>query len=347
MPEHTPQRFLRAGRGELRKVATLPILALFVVGLGVLWQDLGRTTAFAASQTPIAVAATNEQRAEVRAACSAQPASEACELARLDGEINRWFAPNGVAAGRIAASLDTFPGLLMFVSRQAATGLGALLLAAFVGLHISGEHANRTLEGSVLRTGRARCWSTKVASTVLAAWAAIVAATAVLFVLRPTFTEPVRVPVEASGFDALDGPMRTLAPDPTWSSWGSALTTLLVALGVVAALGVAFATVACVVRSPIGTAVLLAAPVIGAFALAQHGHDALVGHRALASVLGLDDGAYGIVDSRLVVVAGRPESIYDHVVAPAPGTGGAVLLATVWLVVVVAGRRAFLASRLR
>jgi hypothetical protein len=125
-----------------------------------------------------------------------------------------------------------------------------------------------------------------------------------------------------------------------------ALSTLLVALGIIAALGIGFVTIACLVRSPIGTAVLLGSILAAAFVLAQHGNDIVVGHRALANLLGIDDGRYGIVDARLLVVAGRPSSIYDHAAVPGSGVAWLLLLAAAWVAMIIAGRRAFVRRRL-
>jgi hypothetical protein len=339
-------RGARALRAELRKVCTLPLLALFLVAVAVLWQDLGRTISFASAQTPVAVAVSVDDARELQRACTPDPAAEACELAHDTAAMNRWFAPNARALGAIAASLDTLPGLLTFVSRQLGSGLGALLLAAFVGLHVSGEHANRTIEGSVQRTGRRGFWAAKVGGTVVVAGVAVVAATLVLFVLRPTFVEPVQIPAGSGGLDALDGPMRDLPADATWSSWAAATGTLAVALGLVALVGSAFAAVACLVRSSIGTAVLLGGVVLALFVLAGvAGLDAAAGHRFVAEVLGLQDGRYGVVDARLLVVGGRPSSIHEHVVAPATEVGWVVAWLCVWASVLVGGRWTFLRRR--
>lgn len=340
-------RALRLVRGEVCKLLTVGTLVLLAAFTAVAWKDLRRFTDFAAGQTPIAVAAEHTNTALADRCRAAGSTEGECAGADQTVQLNRHFAPNAVALGRRAMAVRTTPGILTFVSHQLGSGLGWLVLALLAAIHVTRERAARTIEQSVVRTGRGRFLAGKVASTWLASAGLLVGATLVLTIIRSTFTKVVRVPPAGAGFDDLRrGPGAALAVDPTWSSWAHALAAAGRCLLVTLVVCTVFALVAATFRDPIAAAVTLGGAAIAMFVVVDWwGHPSWVPERAIAAVLGSRGGPFGSTDMRLWDPAGRPASIYR------PATVPAVPMATTiaWLVAAAAiaarAARSFLRRR--
>lgn len=318
--------------GELRKLANLSTLLLLVVFVAVLWQDAGRMTGFASIQAGTAVGVEHENLAAQAAACASAARSadpSACEFARGDVQANREFAPNAVALGRIAEALGTLPGLITYVGHQAASGLGWLLLALSAALHLGRERSSRSIDASLLQTTRSRYLVAKAASLWLAAGTAVVAAVLTLWVARPTFVRPVRVPAPGEP-DRNGASSIRLRPDPTWASWRHALVTVLAVLVVLALVTLVFTALASLAPDPVSAGAVLGAIVIGLHLL-QRWWDLgrWLPERAVSAFVGMTTGPYAVRDVRLWDEAGRPATIY--VAAHAPEVVGASIV--IWLLV--------------
>lgn len=332
-------------RAETRKLFTLATVVIFVVFVAVLWQDANHLTDFAEGQAPVAVAVRNDLHRSVHEACGPglDRTAEPCRLARLDAHDNRFFAPNGLALGQIAMSLRTLPGLMTFVAHQLATGFGWLMLALLAALHITRERSAGTLGLSVLRSGRGRYLVGKVISLFGSAIAGLTGASLVLFALRPTFTRTVRVPEGDQGLGALvHAPMRTLPPDPEWSSWAGTGRAVLCGLLIVIAICVLFALAAAVLRHPATTVVVLGGFVVGLFAVAEWGHRSTwVPLRAISAFLGIDDPPFGLADARFWDRSIPPPTIYEvapRVPVPVASSAGWVVA---WAVASILAAQAF------
>ena len=239
-----PRSAARQLRAEVRKAASpLLVLALIVFGLSV-WRDLSTTTRHFASQsqgasgTALWLADRTEQR------CADVPPDEPhCMLAQRDLVENQPLVANGCHMGRVAASMGHPAAVAQFVARQAISGAGWLLLAFVAMALVVGERSAGTADDAIRRLGRPRFllvkWSAVVTVTLVLLSIVVVA----LMALRHSYVETVTA---FTGVDAGGAPVGSVdvPPDPSWTSWSTALATILVAvalLSVVAASAVPLA----------------------------------------------------------------------------------------------------------
>ncbi|MFN8017473.1 MAG: hypothetical protein U0P45_05050 [Acidimicrobiales bacterium] len=331
-------RVLRAEVGKLLTIGTLVLLAMFTA---VVWKDLGRFTDFAAGQTPMAVAAQHTNQALADRCHDAGSTEGECAGAEQTLQLNRHFAPNAVALGRRAMAVRTVPGILTFVAHQLGSGLGWLVLGMLAAIHVTRERAARTVEQSVVRTGRALFLVGKAASTWLASVALLMGSTVVLTAIRPTFTNVVLVPPATVGVDVPhQGVGSPLAADPSWSSWAGALGAAGRCLLVTLMVCTTFSLLAAAFRDPIAAAVTLGGGVIAMFVVVDWwGHPGWVPERAVAAALGSRGGPFGSTDMRLWDPAGRPSSIYlPAMVPPVPAFATVAWLAVAATLTVLAAR---------
>ena len=340
-------RAARVLRAEVCKLLTVSTLILLAVFTAVVWKDLGRFTEFAAGQTPMAVAAehTNEARAD---RCRAAGSTEAeCAGAEQTLQLNRHFTPNAVALGRRAMAVRTVPGILTFVAHQLGSGLGWLVLGMLAAIHITRERAARTIEQSIVRTGRALFLVGKAVSMWLASVALLVGSTVALTAIRPTFTNVVHVPPATVGIDVPhQGVGSPLGADRAWSSWAHALGAAGRCLLVTLVVCTIFSLLASAFRDPIAAAVTLGGSTIAMFLVVDWwGHPNWVPERAVAAVLGSRGGPFGSTDMRLWDPAGRPTSIYLPATVPTVPVVATIAWLAVAGVIAVLAARSFLQRR--
>lgn len=327
--------FTRQLRGELRKLAGPGSLVVLAVFVAILWQDASTTIQYAYGQTPVAVAVPLDIQRQLDEQCPAASAAQddECALLLLDSESNRHFASNGRELGEVAASLDTLPGLLTFVSHQLSTGFGWTVLGLLAALHVTRETATGTARESILRVGRSRYMLGKGISLTVAAGALIVIATACLFLARPTFTREISAPVRSAGpGGALSQPQVALAGDEVWSSWAQSGLTFLRSMILIAAVCALFTAIASLARRPAFAALLMIGIVVGLFVVAQGaGSRGWVPLSELSRLLRLNDVPYGVRDVRLWDISGRSPDIYSL----RPRTDPAITAVVAWTLVTV------------
>jgi hypothetical protein len=313
----------RAVGAELRKLAQPVALVMVLVCFAFIWTDARTTYDLARLQTPVAVIASADIAAAASTCAPGQSASELspeCQQRLADAALNDHFAQNGIALGRVANALSTWPGLLRFVTHQLATGVGWVLLAILLSVHVAGEWSSRTAATSLLATGSLRrFWIAKVLSVWVAMLGLALIGTTVLYVIRGSFTAAVGIPDPArqSG-DPSTWHLAALRPDPSWSSWRVSLGVLALASLIWLVLSLAGAALAVLLRRPILMAVLSVAGLSVAVVTAR------VAHRpewtflsAVGQLLHLEDTPFGVRDTRMWFVPGAPQFIQDvHATVP-------------------------------
>lgn len=309
--------FVRQVRGELRKLCAPYTLMLLVVFTAFVWSDASTTVEFSDLQTPIAVAVTLDNQRQLDENC-ANGIEEVvddvdCEMLRQTVQLNKYFGSNGLALGSVAASLNTFPGLIKFTSHPMATGLGWLLVALLTALHVTREASAGTLAYSVLRTGRLRYLTTKATSLLAACFVFVTLSSVVLFALRSTFVRDIGAPRAPIGPDgAFAKAEEPVAASTEWTAWSAAAGDLLCCLLVLAVIIAAFVGIASLLRKTTAAGAVLVGVVA---ALIAASHVAAVARwlpiAKISEVLGLDQVPSGVRDARIWNLAGRAPDIYS------------------------------------
>ncbi len=299
-------------RAELVKLSHPLIIVVAVVLCGFIWADARTTDHLARLQTPVAVSAVAQMQGAIDQACAA-PTSSDCAQAKADAGLNQNFAGNAIALGRVTNALGTWPGLLRFTVHQLSTGLGWILLAVLISLHVAGEWSLRTSGLTLLASGSlTRLWVAKVASIWLWFIGLTVLTTTVLYLIRPSFNSTIGVPDPSNqSGDVLSWTLRPLPPDPVWSSWtgaGRALAGGALIWLVLAVVGVALATF---VRRTVATLVVAMAG-LSLIVLTGRVFNAaqFTPAPAISRLLQLGDTPFGVADTRLWFVPDHPSDIY-------------------------------------
>jgi hypothetical protein len=308
---------------ELRKLAQPVPVIVILLCFAFIWADARTTYHFARLQTPVAVIASTDIAGAASECAPAQPATELspeCQQRLADAALNDHFAQNGIALGRVTNALSTWPGLLRFVTHQLATGLGWVLLAILLSVHVGAEWSSGTAASSLLATGSLRrFWIAKVLSTWLVMLGLALLATTVLYLIRPSFTATVGIPdpLQQAG-DPSTWHLTALRPDPSWSSWSTSFGVLAVASLIWLILSMAAAALAILLRRPIVTAVLSVAVLSAFVVIARSAHrPEWTFLTAIGQLLRLQNTPFGVRDTRLWFVPGAPGFIQDvHATEP-------------------------------
>lgn len=340
--------FLRQVRAELRKLCAPSTLVLLVIFAVLVWQDASTTAQFADRQTPVAVAVTLDLQRQLGETCPSGLTSVAngvdCDILRQDVQLNQHFGTNGLALGSVAASLDTFPGLVKFTSHQMVTGLGWLLLALLTALHVTREEYVGSAGHSVLRAGRFRYLIAKVISLLVSAFAIIVVTSTALFALRSTLATEIGAPRASIGpGGAFAQPEVPVTASTDWTAWGAAAGDLLRCLPVFAVIIVAFVGIASLLRRTTVAAGVLVGVAVAMIA-ASHSSAAArwLPVAKLSQALGLNEVPPGVRDARVWNLAGRAPDIYS---LPPESTATwlpLVLWSLAFLVIAVGAARLFI-----
>lgn len=303
--------------GELRKLLHPVTAIIVIVCFAYILTDARTTYYYGQLQTPVAVVAGNHitQQAKGCTNNSGGTISEQCQQALDNAALNDNFASNGIKLGRVTNSLSTWPGMLRFVSHQLGTGLGWVLLAVLLALHVAGEWSSRTAASTLVAIGSyRRFWLAKVGSIWLAMIAIALLGTTALYLARSTFIGKVGVP------DPLNQPgdpstwhLAALRPDPTWSSWTGSAGVLGVTSIIWLLLIIAGATIAGLIRKTLLMVVVWIAALSAVLALARYaGRTSWTPVGVIGQVLHLQQTPFGVRDTRLWKVPGAPEFIQDN-----------------------------------
>lgn len=321
--------------GELRKLAHPVAAIIVIVCFAFILTDARTTYHYARLQTPVAVVASSHI-ADDAAACRANgdTVSIQCQNSLDTLALNDRFASNGIALGRVNNSLSTWPGMLRFVTHQLGAGLGWILLAVLLALHVAGEWSSRTAASTLVATGSLRrFWFAKIATIWVAMIGITLLGTTVLYLSRSAYLGKVGIPapLEQPG-DPSTWHLAALSPDPTWSSWSHSAA----ALGKTSVIWLLFilagAAIAGLIRRTLATVVLDIAALSTVLVLARYANSTTwspVG--VISRVLDLQKTPFGVRDTRLWSVPGAPGFIQDsyHTIAV-----GAAEIAT-WVVLPV------------
>jgi hypothetical protein len=294
---------------ELRKLAHPVALVMVLVCFAFVWADARTTYHFARLQTPVAITVGADIAAAASKCTGSSPAvaTPDCQQRLADAALNDHFAQNGIALGRVTNALSTWPGLLRFVSHQLATGLGWMLLAILVSIHVAGEWSSKTASNTLLAVGGLRSlWLAKVASIWLAMVGLVLVGTTVLYLIRASFTASVGIPdpAEQQG-DPSTWHLTALAPDPAWSSWSLSFGVLAAASLVWLVLGMVGTSLAVLLRRPILTAVIAVAGLSAGVVVARWVHRPEWTYlNAIGQLLRLDRTPFGVRDTRMWYVPG-------------------------------------------
>ncbi|MFL6162715.1 MAG: hypothetical protein ACJ74U_10855 [Jatrophihabitantaceae bacterium] len=340
----------RAVGAEFRKLAHPVALIMVVVCFAFIWADARTTYHFARLQTPVAVIASSDLAAAASQCSSSQSTSVVtpeCQQRLADAALNDHFAQNGIALGRVTNALSTWPGLLRFVAHQLATGLGWVLLAILLSIHVAGEWSSKTAGNTLLAVGGLRSfWLAKVASIWLAMVGLAVVGTTVLYLIKPTFTAAVGIPqpLQQEG-DPSTWHLAALPPDAAWSSWSLSFGVLAVASLIWLILSMAGAALGVLLRRPILMAVIGVACLSAGVVVARWVHRPEWTYlSAIGQLLRLDRTPFGVRDTRMWYVPGAQGFIQQPQV-PVPFSAGQVSL---WIAIgVVAAGGCWLLARRR
>ncbi len=306
---------LRTIRAELLKLAHPVVLVVVLAICGFIWADARTTDHYARLQTPVAVSVAASQQASADPKCASEPAqsSPLCQQQLTNALLNKDFAGNAVALGRVTNALGSWPGILRFTVHELCTGLGWLLLAVLLSLHIAGEWSSKTSGITLLATGNLRrFWTAKIASVWICLVGIALLATTVLYLTRATFNSTIGVPEPpVQQGDVTGWRLRSLAVDATWGSWSSGLATLGTAAVIwllLIAAGVALATL---LRKPLfmlvaAIAGLSLSLVVGKWLDAPR----LTLLPVINQLLHLAESPFGVGDTRLWYVPDKPPDIY-------------------------------------
>jgi hypothetical protein len=332
----------RAVLAELRKLMHPVALIMILVCFAFIWADARTTYHFARLQTPVAVIASSDIAAAASQCTPSQATSTVtpdCQERLLNAALNDHFAQNGIALGRVTNALSTWPGLLRFVAHQLATGLGWMLLAILLSIHVAGEWTSKTAGATLLAVGGLRTyWLAKVTSVWLAMIGLALVGTTILYLIRPTFTAAVGIPqpVQQEG-DPSTWHVTALPPDPVWSSWTLSFGVLLMASLIWLVLGMAGAALGVLVRRPISMAVIAVACLSTGVVVARWVHRPEWTYlSAIGQLLRLDRTPFGVRDTRMWYVPGAPGFIQQPQ-EPVPFSAGQVSAWIAVAVVVTAG----------
>lgn len=302
----------RAVMGELRKLAHPVAAILVIVCFAFIATDARTTYHYARLQAPIAVLQITRDATACQAAEETVPSQCRHQLDELARDSQ--FAVGGVALIRVLNSLSTWPGMLRFVSHHLVTGLGWLLLAGLLAIHVAGEWGSRTATVTFVATGsRRRFWAAKIASIWIAMIAIALAGTTVLYLLRSTLIGKAGIPTPpVQQGDPSTWHLAALAPDSTWSSW----TSCFGVFGVTAIIWLLFvvvgAALAGLIRNALGTIVLSIAALSAAIVLARYTvHTSWSPVGVIGQVLHLEQTPFGVRDTALWFVPGAPSIIQD------------------------------------
>ena len=254
--------------------------------------------------------------------------------------MNDHFASNGIALGRVTNALRTWPGLLRFVTHQFSTGLGWLLLAVLLSVHVAGEWSTKTAGVTLVAIGsRWRFWLAKMLSVWLFMMVLTVVGASLLYLLRPTFTSTVGIPQPAlQQGDPSTWHLSALRPDASWSSLVSSLGIFGLASLLWLVLSAAGTTIAATLRRPMVALVTFVAGLSLALAVAQFANKP--GWTVIPSVnqlLRLQATPFGVRDSRLWYVPGAPTYIQAARAATPTSVTGVVVWACGLLALGVTG----------
>ena len=315
----------RTLRGELRKLAHPAAAIIVIVCFAFILTDARTTYDYARLQAPIAILSSAHLSTTSGACQTGQdPVTAHCQALLDQAAEGDSFAANGIALARVTNSLSTWPGMLRFVSHELATGLGWVLIAVLIGVHVAGEWSSRTAGTTLLASvSRARFWLAKVVSLLIAMIGIAMLGTTVLYLTRHGFLGTVGIPAPLHQHgDPSTWQLAALPVDPAWSSWATSLG----GLGVTAIiwLMLVLVGVACagLIRKTLATVALLVAVLAIVFALARYAHRtewsplAVVGRS-----LSLAQTPFGVRDTRLWSVPGAPGSIQDGVHAISASAG--------------------------
>jgi hypothetical protein len=307
----------RTLRGELRKLRHPVAAIIVIVCFAFILTDARSTYNYARLQVPIAILSI-PHLTEASGAC--QPSGDAvtahCQSVLDKAADGDSFAVNGIALARVTNSLSTWPGMLRFVSHELATGLGWILLAVLIGIHVAGEWSSRTAGSTLVATAsRPRFWLAKIGSVWIAMVGIAVLGTTVLYLTRAGYMSSVGIPAPLDQHgDPSTWHLSALPPDPTWSSWATStgvlgLTSLIWLLLVL--IGVTFAGL---IRRTLATVAVLITALATMFAFARYSHRTDWSPISVINrVLNLDYTPFGVRDTRLWSVPGAPSSIQDGV----------------------------------
>ena len=313
---------IRQVGGELRKLigpALFVILAIFVT---IVWQDARSTSHFASMQTPVGVAVSRDNEATYKTSCSTaeEEATDTCYLMRETNKLNRYFESNSIALGQIATSLNTLPGLLKFGSHQMATGIGWITIGLLAISHITRESTTGTVRDAVRINGRRRYALVKYLSLVIGSILILLAATAVLYLIRSTFMRSIGVPPPGSpDIPEFRERLIVLEAEPSWSSWAAGLRSAAQTAGLVAVICVPLTAVSLFFKRSLTAFVAVCLSVGGLFLVAQsENYRSWTPMRAVSDAFNLDRVPYGIRDVRLWDTGSRAGDIYAIGLGEAP-----------------------------
>lgn len=306
----------RTLRAELRKLVHPVAAIIVVVCFAYILTDARTTYSYARLQTPLAVSASARIAGEAEGCLDIRggPISEECQRKLENAGLNDKFAINGVRLGRVTNSLSSWPGMLRFVSHELATGLGWVLVAVLLALHVAGEWSSRTAATTIIATGSyRRFWLAKVGSIWLAMIGITLAGTTILWLANSTFLGKVGVPdpILQPG-DPSTWHQTALQPDATWSSW----TVSASFLGITAVSWLLFIIVgvgvAALIRRTLSTVAVWMGALSAMLVLARFlGRTDYTPIGVMGQVLHLSETPFGVRDTRLWLVPGAPGFIQD------------------------------------
>jgi hypothetical protein len=302
--------------GELRKLLH-PVAAIVVIVCFAYILTAARTTYYYGQlQTPVAVADGGQIVSEAAGCLGSahNSISQQCQQKLDDAALNDHFAANGIALGRVTNSLSTWPGMLRFVAHQLATGLGWILLAVLLALHVAGEWSSRTAASTLLATGSfRRFWLAKIASVWLAMVAISLLGTTVLWLTKSAYLGKVGIPdpINQPG-DPSTWHVAALKPDPVWSSWADSSGVLGITSLIWLLLIITGVAVAALVRRTLVMVVVGIGALSTVLSLAHYAHRISYSPLSvIGQVLHLNKTPYGVRDTRLWEVPGAPGFIQD------------------------------------
>lgn len=304
-------------RGELRKLAHPVAATIVVVCFAFIVVDARTTYHYARLQVPVAIG-TSPHLAEVRGACHTigRVVTAHCQAALNTAAAGDGSAAGGVKLARVTNSLSTWPGMLRFVSHELATGLGWIVLAVLIGVHVAGEWGSRTAGSTLIATAsRVRFWLAKIVSVWITMAATAVIGTTVLFLARAGFigTVGIPAPLDQQG-DPSTWHLAALAPDATWSSWAGSVGVLGLTSVIWVPLVLIDVAVAGLLRRTVTTVASLVAVLAAMFVLARYAHRTEgLPSAVIARALNLEYTPFGVRDAQLWSVPGAPQFIQDNV----------------------------------